>query len=108
MPGMAASTSETWLFGSAPNAVEAPENSFDSEITWAWTSSPITISHSPVLPLINAISRLRTSSRVARGLLQTYYCPARETPLPSREREGRRWEERRVGKEGDRKGSARW
>src|SRR3546814_9506629 len=39
IPGMAASTSETWLFGSAPNAVEAPENSFDSEITWAWTRS---------------------------------------------------------------------
>ena len=29
MPGMAASTSETWLLGSPPNAVEAPENSFD-------------------------------------------------------------------------------
>ncbi len=29
MPGMAASTSETWLLGSAPNSVEAPENSFD-------------------------------------------------------------------------------
>ena len=29
MPGMAASTRLTWLFGSPPNSVEAPENSFD-------------------------------------------------------------------------------
>ena len=27
MPGMAASTRLTWVFGSAPNAVAAPENS---------------------------------------------------------------------------------
>src|SRR6266478_2986271 len=53
MPGIAASTSETWLFGSPPNSVEAPENSFELEVTWAWTSSPITISQSPVAPLIN-------------------------------------------------------
>ena len=43
MPGIAASTSETWLLGSPPNSVEAPENSFEFEVTWAWTSSPITI-----------------------------------------------------------------
>ena len=30
MPGIAASTSDTWLLGSAPNAVEAPENSLDA------------------------------------------------------------------------------
>jgi hypothetical protein len=35
MPGMAASTKETWLFGSPPNSVEAPENSFASLVTWA-------------------------------------------------------------------------
>jgi len=29
MPGIAASTSETWLLGSPPNSVEAPEKSFD-------------------------------------------------------------------------------
>ena len=40
MPGIAASTSETWLFGSPPNSVEAPENSFDFEVTWAWISMP--------------------------------------------------------------------
>ncbi len=50
MPGIAASTRLTWLLGSAPNAVDAPEKSFDSEVTWAWTSRPITTSHSPVAP----------------------------------------------------------
>ncbi len=35
IPGMAASTSETWLFGGPPNSVEAPENSFDLLLTWA-------------------------------------------------------------------------
>src|SRR5580704_2525591 len=53
MPGIAASTRETWLFGSPPNAVEAPENSFEFEVTWAWTSIPITTSQSPVEPLIS-------------------------------------------------------
>ena len=50
MPGIAASTSETWLLGSPPNAVEAPENSFDFEATWACTSRPMTTSQSPVAP----------------------------------------------------------
>ena len=50
MPGIAASTRLTWLFGSAPNAVEAPENSLALLATWAWTSRPITTSHSPVAP----------------------------------------------------------
>ncbi len=49
MPGNAASTGETWVFGSAPNAVAAPENSFAFETIWAWTSSPITTSHGPLL-----------------------------------------------------------
>ena len=53
MPGIAASTSETWLLGSPPKAVEAPENSFEFDVTWAWTSMPITISQSPVAPLIS-------------------------------------------------------
>src|SRR5438128_6678093 len=53
IPGIAASTSETWLLGSPPKAVEAPENSFEFEVTWAWTSIPITTSQSPVEPLIN-------------------------------------------------------
>src|SRR5471030_547351 len=53
MPGIAASTSETWLLGAPPNSVEAPENSFDCEVTWAWTSMPMTTSQSPVAPLIS-------------------------------------------------------
>ena len=53
MPGIAASTSDTWLFGSPPNSVDAPENSFEFEVTWAWTSMPITTSQSPVSPRIS-------------------------------------------------------
>src|SRR5579863_3112267 len=53
MPGMPASTNETWALGSAPNSVEAPENSLDLDRTWACTSRPITTSHSPVWPLMN-------------------------------------------------------
>jgi hypothetical protein len=52
MPGNAASTKLTWLFGSAPNAVAAPLNSFARLITWAWTSRPTTTSHLPVEPSI--------------------------------------------------------
>src|SRR5258708_16150486 len=53
MPGIAASTSDTWEFGSPPNAVEAPENNLACEVTWACTSRPITTSQSPVAPLIS-------------------------------------------------------
>src|SRR5262249_53999707 len=53
MPGIAASTNDTCELGSPPNAVEAPENSFDREVTWAWTSMPTTTSQSPVAPLIS-------------------------------------------------------
>ena len=53
MPGIAASTSDTCVFGSPPNSVEAPENSLAREVTWAWTSSPTTTSQSPVAPLIS-------------------------------------------------------
>src|SRR5215212_2781397 len=55
MPGNAASTGETWVFGSAPKAVAAPEKSLDFAVTWAWTSRPITTSHSPVRPSISAV-----------------------------------------------------
>src|SRR5437762_12613234 len=64
MPGIAASTSETWLFGSPPNSVEAPENSFDFEETWAWTSSPITISQPRISLLLVAL--MLSHSRAAR------------------------------------------
>jgi DNA-binding YbaB/EbfC family protein len=53
IPGIAASTSETWLLGSPPNSVEAPENSLDLEVTWACTSMPMTTSQSPVAPFRN-------------------------------------------------------
>ena len=56
MPGMAASTSETWLLGSPPNSVEAPENSLALEVTWACTSMPMTTSQSPVAPLRRFVS----------------------------------------------------
>ena len=52
IPGIAASTKLTLLLGSAPNAVEAPENSLAFEATCAWTSSPITSSQSPFAPAI--------------------------------------------------------
>ena len=52
MPGIAASTSDTCVLGSAPNAVAAPEKSLAFEVTWAWTSRPTTTSHSPVSPLM--------------------------------------------------------
>src|SRR3954451_7532844 len=52
MPGIAASTRLTCVFGSAPNAVAAPENSLDAvAVICAWTSSPTTTSQSPVAPL---------------------------------------------------------
>src|SRR5262245_38616106 len=51
MPGIAASTRLTWLFGAPPNSVEAPEKSLALEVTWAWTSMPTTTSQSPVAPL---------------------------------------------------------
>src|ERR1700691_102835 len=54
LSGIAASTSETWQLGTPQNPVDALESSFDFEVTWAWTSSPITISQSPLAPLIRA------------------------------------------------------
>src|SRR5690242_18240269 len=53
MPGIAASTSDTWLFGAPPNSVDAPENSFDRDETCACTSIPTTTSQSPVVPRIS-------------------------------------------------------
>jgi len=50
IPGIAASTRLTCVLGSAPKAVAAPENSLDCVVICAWTSRPITTSHSPVAP----------------------------------------------------------
>src|SRR4051812_18481980 len=78
MPGIAASTSDTWLFGSPPNAVEAPENSLALEVTWACTSRPITTSQSPVEPLINFPGLLCTF------MVRSVTCPSRLLPARSR------------------------
>src|SRR6185437_515012 len=59
----AASTVETWVFGSAPNSVAAPENSFERDTTWACTSSPITTSHGPVRPSIRLTISLSPCGR---------------------------------------------
>lgn len=51
--------------GSAPNEVEAPENSLDSDVTCAWTSMPMTTSQSPVAPEMKRFgSGVRVSIRV--------------------------------------------
>src|SRR5262245_31675699 len=90
MPGIAASTSDTWLFGSPPNSVEAPENSFDFEVTWAWISIPITTSQSPVWPLISFPGLTDTfmlfHSRAARSRSAPIRLP--ENPLPPAGRPG--------------------
>src|SRR5690349_24869854 len=53
IPGIAASTRLTWVLGSAPNAVAAPEKSLDAvAVICAWTSTPMTTSHSRVPRLI--------------------------------------------------------
>src|SRR5690349_14517894 len=39
------STAEACVFAGAPNAVDAPEKIFERVFSWAWTSSPITVSH---------------------------------------------------------------
>ena len=61
MPGIAASTSDTWLLGSAPNAVEEPEKSFEREATCACTSRPTMTSQSPVAPGMRLLAALALS-----------------------------------------------
>ena len=58
------------LLGSAPNAVEAPENSFDLEATWACTSSPTMTSQSPVAPAMRFLGAALTLSCMG------FSCPA--------------------------------
>src|SRR5215472_9658185 len=69
IPGMAASTSETRALASPPNSVEAPENNLARELTWAWTSMPITTSQSPVEPLISLVFCEGASMRARPSLL---------------------------------------
>src|SRR5262245_45365534 len=69
MPGIAASTSDTCELGSPPNAVEAPENSLERVLTWAWTSSPMTTSQSPVAPLMSFFGSARRTMASMSGNL---------------------------------------
>src|SRR5207237_3406864 len=84
------STSETWLFGSPPNSVEAPENSFDFEVTWAWISIPSTTSQSPVWPLISFPGLTDTFMLFHSRAARTRSAPIRlpENPLPPAGRPG--------------------
>jgi hypothetical protein len=41
-PGRPRQTSQTWVFGSAPNSVEQPQNIFDAVLSSTCTSSPST------------------------------------------------------------------
>src|ERR1700730_1035731 len=77
MPGKAASTGETWVLGSAPNAVAAPENNLALATTWAWVSRPITTSHCPVRPSINADI---DQTIAARGSCVLRAAPLRSAP----------------------------
>src|SRR3954469_10160382 len=86
MPGIAASTSETWLFGSPPNSVEAPENSFEFEVTWAWTSSPITVSQSPVAPFINLPVAAVMVLHLRAARIRSAPIRLRENPSPPADR----------------------
>jgi hypothetical protein len=68
MPGIAASTRLTLELAALPNSVEDPENSFELLVTWAWTSSPMMISQSPVAPEIRRLgSGVRVSTRLMAG-----------------------------------------
>ncbi|MNL42239.1 hypothetical protein D3C87_1646820 [compost metagenome] len=65
MPGMAASTKLTLALGGLPKAVDEPENSLLSLVTWACTSMPMITSQSPVEPEIRRfLSGVRVSTRV--------------------------------------------
>jgi hypothetical protein len=48
-PGRAMSTAQACVFGAAPKAVDAPEKIFEAVLSWAWVSSPMTISQSAKL-----------------------------------------------------------
>src|ERR1700733_12152519 len=96
MPGIAASTSETCAFGSPPNSVEAPENSFEREVTWAWTSSPITISQSPLAPLIRLDGLTATFMNGPVGYVLRREFTAQEVEIARYPFAGR-WFLRRIG-----------
>src|SRR3569832_2955795 len=45
-PGRPRSTAQAWVLGGAPYAVAAPEKILLLVASWAWISSPMTVSHS--------------------------------------------------------------
>src|SRR5262245_34690026 len=45
-PGRPSETVSTWLFGSRPKTVVAPENILVAVLSWQWTSRPMTGSKS--------------------------------------------------------------
>ena len=53
MPGIAASTSETCCSARRRTPSRRRRTAWTCEVTWAWTSRPITTSQSPVAPLIS-------------------------------------------------------
>ncbi len=78
MPGMAASTRLTLALGAAPNEVEAPENSFASDVTCAWTSRPMMTSQSPVAPGMR-----RFASGVRVSMMDMAACQGLESVMVS-------------------------
>src|SRR5580765_6631265 len=94
MPGIAASTRLTWVLGSAPNAVAAPEKSFDLvAVIWAWTSRPTTTSHSPVWPLMRKGAPASAMENTVRAELVEAlpFLSIARTRTALRQAQGERW-----------------
>ena len=58
---MPRSTRLAWVLGSAPKVVALPEKIFDWVESWAWISSPITVSHCMVIVLRSRSGRVYAS-----------------------------------------------
>src|SRR4030067_2313291 len=67
-PGSAMLTASACVFGSAPNAVEAPENILLLVESWVCTSSPMQISHGMLISLQPDVLR-RAAVPVRRQLV---------------------------------------
>jgi hypothetical protein len=50
-PGIPRQTGQTWVFGGAPKAVEQPQKILVLVLSWAWISSPMTVTNSIFYPL---------------------------------------------------------
>ena len=69
VPGMPRSTRLAWVFGSAPKVVALPEKIFDWVLSWAWISSPITVSH-----CIVRVPQNPAGVQVCQSLTCWYWC----------------------------------